>query len=421
MADDGVIQVFEDGDGFLFFGSRGQLELLPSGPGFVGEDISAANVAKLGVLMSGFAEAQSMSGRWLKLTQESSSMVKLWGPARSKAEGLMTGVVRQPNGQIVKHLRFENVGLLSPAAPAVLGAMATQYALQAALDEITDYLAVIDAKLDRLLKQRQTQTLGQLGGVVLALDEADAIHQQTGLVSDVTWSKVQTNSLALQTMQAEALAQLHEVAEQIGAAHKDLDRAARVVDSSQQEVSFWLGVLARTIALQDRQYVLELARVADVDASQLEPHREGMRIARSARALKIGEILAGIADSIRDASSISNFARVANPINSQRVVRGGNALNDQLSDFARHADLAALSTERLESLGWGAAARALVGDAAGKVAATGGDVAGKAMTWAQGVEESHDRAVMRSAEKIREKQRRRDEPGELGEASSDGS
>lgn len=81
----------------------------------------------------------------------------------------------------------------------VLATMATQYALEAALDEITAYLEVIDAKLDQLLKQRKTETLGQLGGIAMAIEEANAIYNETDGVSLVTWSKVQ---FALQTMQA---------------------------------------------------------------------------------------------------------------------------------------------------------------------------------------------------------------------------
>lgn len=173
----------------------------------------------------------AQSGRWVKLDRQSHEAVKA---AQKAGMGkVLSGVLRGDKGRIIKHLKFEDLAkgaALTPAAPAVMGAMATQYALEAALDDITAYLETIDLKLDQLLKQRKTETLGQIGGVSLAIDEAAAILDETGTVSPVTWSKVQATSLALQTMQAEAVAQLQAVAENVTTAGGDVDKAAKALE-----------------------------------------------------------------------------------------------------------------------------------------------------------------------------------------------
>ncbi|RKX00736.1 hypothetical protein D9C01_12540, partial [Corynebacterium diphtheriae] len=93
-------------------------------------------------------------------------------------------------------------GKLAKVIGAALAAAATNNQIMAALDDIQDYLAVIDEKIDRLLKQRKLEIAGQLGGVVFAIEEAESVQESTGHVSAVTWSKVQQNSLILQQVLA---------------------------------------------------------------------------------------------------------------------------------------------------------------------------------------------------------------------------
>lgn len=143
------IVLFEDGDGILVFGDEQSLSLFDSEPGAVARSLSPQALSKVGHALTTAGEAQAQSGRWLKLTSESKALVDRLGPSVAKSDGLMTGVVRGDKGRIVKHLKFENAALFTPAAPAMLGAIATQMALDSALEEITTYLATMDAKLDR--------------------------------------------------------------------------------------------------------------------------------------------------------------------------------------------------------------------------------------------------------------------------------
>lgn len=403
----GTLSVYASDDGVVVLGEQGLLADLDAVAGLKARAVPQRALNTLaGVLQVG-SQVQANSGRWLKMDDKTMKYLQDNG-----VTDVVSGVVRRKNissvakgGQITKHLTFEKAALVTPAGSAVAASMVTQAAIEAALEDITEYLEVIDAKLDRLLKQRRVEVLGQLGGVTLAIDEANAIHAETGTVSAVTWSKVQANSLALQTMQAETIAQLQEIADEITKQRGKTDDSAEAISKAQEDVPFWLGVLARTLALQDRQYVLELARVADSEPDQLESHRQGIRVARAQRARKIAASLDAIRTSIREGGQLTNFERVANPFSTQRITRGANSVNEDVGNFATHVDLELSDLDRLSHLSWGRAAKALAGESAAKVGTAGADAAGKAKSLAARMQEKREASLIKKADKIREKHR----------------
>ena len=74
-------------------------------------------------------------------------------------------------------------------ATGVAGMM-TQMALEQAIQEITDYLKSIDEKVGDLLQDQKDQIVADLIGVVFEVDEAVAIRDKTGTLSDAAWSKL---------------------------------------------------------------------------------------------------------------------------------------------------------------------------------------------------------------------------------------
>lgn len=66
-----------------------------------------------------------------------------------------------------------------------------QLAMQQARDEITDYLAAIDEKVDDALRAQKDAVLARMIGAGLVIDEAMTIRGHGGRESEVTWSKVQ--------------------------------------------------------------------------------------------------------------------------------------------------------------------------------------------------------------------------------------
>lgn len=408
MTESTTIAVFEDGDGILLFGPDSALAVFDGEPSVRTRTLSTRALDRAGKLLSGVSEVQATSGRWLKTTEESAALLRKYGTSRAKADELITGVVRADKGRIVKHLRFENAALLTPAAPAALGALATQMALDAALEEITTYLAVIDAKLDRLLKHHQSTTLGALGGVTLAIDEATAIYAETGRVSAITWSKVQANSTALAAMQVEAVTQLAALADGIRDSGRDPHKVAGATDTARKDAPFWLGVLARTISLQDKQYILELARVYDDDLGQVDAHRRGISVARGERVRRIQGSLVAIVDTLRTAAQLPNHAKVTNPFKVHGIVDNANAITREISAFASRAELDAITGNELTDKAWSFAARVLLGDAVAAVTATGADVAEKAKGVGRQLEDARDRVVLEQASRIHERRQAAD-------------
>lgn len=408
---EGTIVMIESDDGVLLLGPEDLLSAFDAQYQEKSRPLTSQTLARTGNVLGAGAQLQATSGRWLKLTAESTQYLKSNGVAQ-----IRSGVVRGKDlahvargGQIAKHLKFESLALATPAAPAALAAIATQAALEAALNEITEYLKVIDAKLDQLLKQRKIETLGQMGGVTLAIEEANSIYTHTGKVSSVTWSKVQANSLALQTMQAEAVAQLHSLADEVKQRVGNTDQSAKALDHAQKDAPFWLGVLARTMALQDRQYVLELARVADAEPSQLEDHRQGIQVARADRARRISRSLDTINASVRQSADLTNLDRVANPFNAPEVTIRANHVTRSISEFAEHADLELIQADQLDRTLWGSAARALLGDAGSRVNAKSTEAASRAKALGTHFQERRENALLARAQKIKDKRRAAEE------------
>lgn len=404
MAEAGeTVAIFETGDGVLLFGSEASLAPFDADPDVVSKSISKSHMARVaGHAGTAGGKLAAESGRWVKLTSASAKDVKAAGGISKVA----AGVLRGDTGQITKHLKFENLtkgALLTPAAPAVLGAMATQFALEAALDDITAYLESIDLKLDQLLKQRKTETLGELGGVTLAIDEAAAIYAHTGTVSEVTWSKIDGLSFVLQKMQWEAVEQIDVVAHDVQDASGATDRLAKALGKASEDTQFWLGILARAIALQDRYYILELARLEEEDVLQLDAHRQGIGVARSERVRRITAGLTAVGNSVAQAAELSNAAKVSNPIAAPRIMRRSNGLRTEMSSFADHAHLQLGELAVVEETSWARAARGMVGDASTAAVAVRDGVAGRAKSVGHAVEDRRDERILRKAKKIEKK------------------
>lgn len=401
-----TVAVYEADDGILLFGSEAALAEVDSRYGASSRAIPGHHLVRAAGQAANAAGALgAQSGRWLKLTQESAADL-----ARHRDKFTGAGVLRRDTGQVFKHLKFEDLSkgaLLTPAAPAVLGALATQYALESALDDITAYLEVIDEKLDTLLRQPKIEALAELDGVSGEIEEAYSILAETGRVSTITWSKVQTVSRDLKTMQATALSQLEDLAEGITTATGDTDRTAKRLAAAREDAQFWLGVLARTLALQDRQWLLELGRVADDDPDELEGHRRGITLARRERHDRIAERLEAMTRAVSAAATLSNAAKVANPLNAPRVILRANALDADLTTFAAHAGLDMDGSGEMAPTPWRHAARDLAGDALSAVGDAGSRAADRARAAGRAIEDRRDQRVLRKAEKIEEKRRQR--------------
>ncbi|MFG3040905.1 hypothetical protein ACGFYZ_28795 [Streptomyces sp. NPDC048330] len=336
---DDEIQLISDGDGLAVIGDRTAVERFLASEGLPSKDLglrrlrsalgSTASVAQTG------SEVAAHSGRWVQLTKESAELVNKYGLRESSKTGLSSGVLKGRKGQIKGFVEFTKSpgSLLSnPALLAGAAGIMAQLAMQQTMEEITDYLATIDEKVDDVLRAQTDAVVADMIGVDFVVEEAMAIREQVGHVSEVTWSKVQATSVTLARTQAYALRRLDALAEKVEAASKvgDLAKASREAESKAPE---WLAVLARCFHLQDAIAVLELDRVLKADPDELDRHRLGLRTARQNRLDLISRCTERLMARMAAAAGTANTKVLMHPTASREVVHAGKQVEADIVDF----------------------------------------------------------------------------------------
>jgi hypothetical protein len=334
------IQLISDGDGLAVIGHPAAVDRFLTAERLPSKDLglkrlvsalrTASTVAKAG------SEIAEHSGRWVRLTAESAQAMKKYDLMTGSENGVARAVLTD-HGKITGLL--EIVQQQTPVAlltnPAILtgaaGLMA-QLAMQQTMDEITDYLAVIDAKVDAVLRAQTDAVVADMMGVELVIDEALTIRDQVGRVSEVTWSKVQGTPVPLARTQAYALRQLDAVAEKLETRTKvgDLAKTSKEAEIKVQE---WLAVLARCFQLQDAVAVLELDRVLDASPDELEEHRVAIRIARRNRLGLIARSTERLMARMDAAAGTANAKVLLNPTTSRAVVNSTNHVATTVVEF----------------------------------------------------------------------------------------
>jgi len=163
---DNEIQLISDGDGLTVIGSETDVERFLVSEGLSSKDLGLRrlkSVAGTGaVVAQAGSDIAAESACWVKLTRESAQVVKKYGLRESAKTGLSTGVVKGPKGQIRGFVEFASKPrslLGNPAALAHAAGIMAQLAMQQTMDEITDYLATIDEKVDDVLRAQADAAL----------------------------------------------------------------------------------------------------------------------------------------------------------------------------------------------------------------------------------------------------------------------
>lgn len=336
---DNEIQLISDGDGLTVVGSETDVERFLVSEGLSSKDVGLRrlkSVAGTGaVVAQAGPDIAAESTRWVKLTRESAQVVKKYGLRESSKTGLSTGVVKGPKGQVGGFVEFAGGPRSLLGNPAVLARAAgimAQLAMQQTMDEITDYLATIDEKVDDVLRAQEDAALSDMVGAELVIEEAMTIREQVGRVSEITWSKVQATPGTIARTQVYALRRLDAIAEKTESRAKigDLAEAAKEAESKAQE---WLAVLARCFQLQDAIAVLELDRVLDAAPEELDRHRLGIRIARQNRLDLISRSTERLVARMNAAAEAANAKVLLHPTKSPAVVQSSNHVVTGVHDF----------------------------------------------------------------------------------------
>ena len=223
--------------------------------------------------------------------------------------------------------------------------------MQQTMDEIIDYLATIDEKLDDVLRAQEDAVWADMIGVGLDIDEAMTIREHAGRVSEVTWSKVQATSATIARTQAYALRQLDALAEKMERKAKIGD-LAKMAKEAESKVQGWLVVLARCFQLQDAIAVLELDRVLDAAPDDLDGHRLGLKASRQKRLDTISRSTERLMARMDAAAGTANTKVLLHPTTSPAVVQSREHVASAVADF--HGRLGIESgRQSLEAKRWG--------------------------------------------------------------------
>ena len=282
---------------------------------------TAASVAQTG------SEIAANSGRWVKLTEESAQAVKTFGLMPTNTPGISHAMVGQPGNikQWIQIAKSPGSMLANPAMLASGAAIMTQIAMQQQMNEITNYLVTIDAKLDKVLRAQTNQVLARLDGVDLAVREAMTVRDAVGRVSETTWSKVQNSAQTIHETQGYALRHLGDLADTLEESNKIAD-LADTAKEAETEVQKWMLVLARCFELHDAVGVLELDRVLDASPDELDRHRLGLKSARRDQRQVIAQCTEHLLDRMDAAVDRANSKVLFNPKQSPAVVRSSNQI-----------------------------------------------------------------------------------------------
>lgn len=334
------IQLISDGDGLAVIGHPAAVDRFLTTERLPSKDLGLKRLSSTlrtgSTIAKGGSEIAEHSGRWVQLTAESAQAMKKYNLMTGSQSDVSRAVLTD-HGKItglLEIVRTQTPGALltNPAILTGAAGLMAQLAMQQAMDEITDYLAVIDAKVDAVLRAQTDAVVADMIGVELVIDEALTIRERLGRVSAITWSKVQATPVPLARTQVYALRQLDAIAEKLEIQTKvgDLAKTAKEAEIKVQE---WLAVLARCFQLQDAVAVLELDRVLDSSPEELEEHRVAIRIARRKRLELISRSTERLLARMDAAAGTANAKVLLNPTTSRAVVHSTNHVATTVVEF----------------------------------------------------------------------------------------
>lgn len=342
---DDEIALVKDGDSLAVIGNGPTVagRFLAAG-GMTSRDLGlhrlGPSLGAAGAAMQAGCEISANWGRWVKLTEDSAAVTKKLPLVKDPKTGSFYAIAKSQDGHFAKNLQIVAApgslltNLTSPAMLASVGALMSQQAMQLAMDEIKDYLATIDEKVDDVLRAQKDTVLANMIGVDLVIEEAMTIREHVGRVDEVAWGKVQATALAIAQTQGYALLQLDGLAKKVEDKAKlsDLAKTAKEAESTFLE---WLAVLAHCFRLLDGLAVLELDRVLDSSPDDLNQHRLGLKAARQNRLDLIsqctGQLMARM--QAAGATGLASTNVLRHPVTSRAVVESSNRVTAAVADF----------------------------------------------------------------------------------------
>ena len=336
------IELVSDGNGVAILGEPGAVDRFLASTGLPSRDLQLSQ--KLGgalnvgsATVKGGSEVAATAGKWVKLTDESAKALKLGQAMKGSTESVSRAIVTTDKGKITNILEFVKPGgvgavLTNPAMLAGAAGIMAQVAMQQTMQEITDYLAVIDEKVDDILRAHKDAPIAKMIGVGLVIDDALLKRERVGRVSDVTWSAVHGAAQVIAETQAYALRRLDAIAEKLERKSTVADMA-RVAKDAERDVEEWLAVLARCFQLQDGLAVLELDRVLDSSPDDVDQHRVAILEGREKRRGLIASSTDRLLARMDAAATTANSKVLLHPLNPGKIVHSSNEVGADVIVF----------------------------------------------------------------------------------------
>ena len=362
------VEVISDGDGLVFVGEPTQVAKFVAASGLPSTSFDIAkltpSVAAGAAVLNAAADISASAGRWVKLTEESAKAAQLLPVVQNSSTKFWHATTRGDKGQFVKNLQFvtkpgsplakPGALLTNPAILAGVGGIMAQYAMQQTMEEITDYLAKIDAKVDEVLRAQKDAVLSEMIGVEMLIDEAIVVRDTVGRVSEVTWSKIQNSASTIARTQAYALRQLDAIADKIERTAKIGD-LADLAKEAQSSVAEWLSVVAKSFQLQEALGMIELERVLTASPEEINEHRLALQTARQRRREVIVLTTRSLLTRMDAGAERANAKVLLNPFSAGAVVQARNEVAEGLGEFHARLGMAGQQSA-VEARSWVSAA-----------------------------------------------------------------
>lgn len=219
-------------------------------------------------------------------------------------------------------------------------------------------------------------------GAAVEIDEATAIREATGMLSDTAWSKVspcaQTTSRAL----AYALNKLKGLSDKTEHA-KSIEDVKRAVEKLPDETRAWLDIIARSTQMRDRLSVIELERAYTELPEILEQHRVAIVTARKRRLTNVQNSIGAFRQSLEKAAQRLRDQKLLHPFIVDSSLETIDATTKELDVFAAQLDIE-ISQKTIErARDWNELAGEAIVEIAGGAAANAAELGGKVADGAQ--------------------------------------
>lgn len=397
---------------------EGESALVAGSPDAIAElfrklDVPPESTAKVGIALTDMLAAAggllsllrqgAVSGNSFEMTPESYAKYLELAGSTKEAFGIVSGVLRQPDGTIdsvVKLVQSSPVGLPAGPDPVMLAAA---IAIRSAMHSLEVQLEAIDAKLDTVLRDTRNEALGNIQGTTFILEKAFGYFEETGELTSTLWDQVAGQAAALAQMHSVALNHIDALADGLNSKSfgKRLEGAKNAASG---ELQHWLIITAVALTNMVRMDSLEIVHGATADPAGA--HARHVEQAKERRLELTRMKVQKLADAAEKASKVDTFTRVANPFELPKLYDALAEIQRLLLVFSRGYGMPTLA--ELDRKEWHTSLLDLgqaAGNAvAGAVGAAAGTVAAAPKAIAGGVEDS----ILHVAQNIEERRRTTD-------------